>query len=144
MTPRFTIAEMHEFLDEVFPQAGGRYEILDLGETGASVRMVAGEADLRPGGTVSGPTLFALVDIAFYIAVLGRIGREALAVTTNVSLDFMRKAGPGALMAEARILKAGRVLVIGDVLVRAAGLDGPVARAGLTCSVPPRRQSSIA
>lgn len=139
MSAQFTIAEMHEFLDEVFPQAGGRYEVLDLGEAGATVRMVAGEPDLRPGGTVSGPALFALVDIAFYIAVLGRIGREALTVTTNVSLDFMRKAGPGELIAEARILKAGRSLVVGDVLVRASGADGPVARAGLTYSVPPPR-----
>lgn len=141
MTPRFTIPEMHEFLEEVFPQIRGRFEVADLPPMGARVRMLAQESDLRPGGTVSGPSLFALADVAFYIAVLSAIGREALAVTTNISLDFMRKAGPGALVAEARILKLGRVLVVGDVLISAEGQPGPVARASLTYSVPPRPAS---
>ena len=142
MTSQFTIPEMHAFLREVFPQIGGQYEVAELAPMRARVRTVAGEADLRPGETVSGPALFALADVAFYIAVLAAIGREALAVTTNISLDFMRKAGPGALVAEARILKLGRVLVVGDVLIAAEGQPGPVARASLTYSVPPRPSAS--
>lgn len=145
MTAQFSIPEMHAFLREVFPQIGDRFEVQELRPLEARVRMVAGEADLRPGGTVSGPALFALADVAFYIAVLAAIGREALAVTTNISLDFMRKAGPGELVAEARVLKLGRVLVVGDVLITTAGQTGPVARAGVTYSVPPRSSvSSIA
>jgi uncharacterized protein (TIGR00369 family) len=139
MATQFTIPQMQDFLREVFPQLGGRFEVLDLTERAARVRMVAGEADLRPGGTVSGPALFTLADCAFYIAVLSAIGRQALTVTTNVSLDFMRKAGPGALIGEARILKLGRVLVVGDVLIRMEGDEAAVARAGLTYSIPPRR-----
>jgi uncharacterized protein (TIGR00369 family) len=143
MSPNFTIPEMHAFLREVFPQhfpaSGGSMEVVALDAGAARLRMRAGTAELRPGGTVSGPALFTLADCAFYVAVLGALGREALAVTTSVSLDFMRKAGPGLLEAEARILKRGRVLVVGDVLVSAEGVAGPVARAGLTYSIPPRR-----
>jgi uncharacterized protein (TIGR00369 family) len=142
MDPQFTTAEMHDFLREVFPQVGDRFEVVALEPMQARVRMIAGEADLRPGGTVSGPTLFTLADVAFYIATLAMIGRQALAVTTSVSLDFMRKAGPGPLEAEARILKLGRVLVVGDVVIRAEGLDGAIARAGLTYSIPPRREAA--
>jgi uncharacterized protein (TIGR00369 family) len=143
MSRKFTPSEMQVFLAEVFPQhfpsQGGRMTVASLGEGTARVRMLAGEADLRPGGTVSGPALFALADCAFYVAVLGALGREALAVTTGMSMDFMRKAGPGALEAEARILKLGRALVVGDVLIGAEGAAGPVARASLTYSIPPRR-----
>jgi uncharacterized protein (TIGR00369 family) len=137
MSSHFTIPELSTFLEDVFPQVRGRFAIEALPSMGARVRMVAGESDLRPGGTVSGPSLFALADVGFYVAVLAAIGREALTVTTNISLDFMRKAGPGALIAEARILKLGRTLVVGDVLITAEGLPGPVARASLTYSVPP-------
>ena len=143
MSPNFTIPQMHVYLQEVFPQqfpaSGGSMAVTALGHGTARLRMAAGEAALRPGGTVSGPALFTLADCAFYVAVLGALGRAALAVTTNVSLDFMRKAGPGALEAEARILKLGRVLVVGDVLITAEGVGGPVARASLTYSIPPVR-----
>jgi uncharacterized protein (TIGR00369 family) len=135
----FTRETMHAFLHEVFPQFADRLEVLDLPGHGARVRMQAREADLRPGGTVSGPALFALADCAFYIAVLAEIGREALAVTTGASIDFMRKPAPGPLQAEARILKLGRVLVVGDVVITAPGVTGAVARASLTYSIPPRR-----
>ena len=72
------------------------------------------------------------------MATLALIGREALTVTTSCAIDFMRKPAPGALDAEARVLKLGRSLSVGDVLVFSDGLDGPVARAGLTYSIPPR------
>jgi uncharacterized protein (TIGR00369 family) len=142
MSPNFTIPEMHAYLRAVFPQhfpaSGGSMEVAALGADAARLRMRAGPAELRPGGTVSGPAIFALADCAFYVAVLAALGREALAVTTSVSLDFMRKAGPGLLEAEARILKRGRALVVGDVMIAAESVAGPVARASLTYSIPPR------
>ena len=144
MELKFTIPEMHAYMAEVFPQLGTRFQILDLAPYRLSVRMTAGEADLRPGGTVSGPAIFALADCAFYMATLAMIGREALAVTTNASIDFMRKPGPGALLGDARILKLGRTLSVGDVTVFSEGVEGPVARAGLTYSIPPRRDSALA
>jgi uncharacterized protein (TIGR00369 family) len=139
---RFTIPEMHAYMAEVFPGLGTRFEVLALEPMRLTARMVATQADLRPGGSVSGPAIFALADCAFYMATLAMIGRQPLAVTTSCSIDFMRKPGPGALTAEARILKLGRSLAVGDVLVFSEGVDGPVARAGLTYSIPPGRSST--
>jgi uncharacterized protein (TIGR00369 family) len=94
---------------------------------------------LRPGGTVSGPSIFALADVAVYLALLAMIGPEALAVTTNASVDFLRKPAAGVdLIAECRLLKVGRVLAIGDVLIHSEGTVEPVARANLTYSIPPK------
>lgn len=139
MQLRFTIAELSAYLAEVFPQITGRFEILEMRPGALRVRMIAAEADLRPGGTISGPAMFALADCAYYMATLSVIGRTALAVTTNCAIDFMRKPGPGDLIAEARILKLGRSLSVGDVLIFSAGIEGPVARAILTYSIPPER-----
>lgn len=138
MQLRFTIPEMHAYMAEVFPQLGHRFRVLEMRPHFLRATMAAEEADLRPGGTVSGPALFALADCAYYMATLALIGREALTVTTNASIDFMRKPGPGALTAEARVLKLGRTLSVGDVLIFSDGIDGPVARAGLTYAIPPR------
>jgi uncharacterized protein (TIGR00369 family) len=137
MELKFTIPELHAYLAEIFPQLAGRFEVQELRPLFAKVRMTAAEADLRPGGTVSGPALFALADCSFYMALLAMIGREALAVTTSCAIDFLRKPAPGGLTAEARILKLGRVLAVGDVLILSEGVKGPVARAGLTYSIPP-------
>ena len=139
MELRFTIDEMHAFLTEVFPQQTGRFEVLEMEPYFVRVRTTAADADLRPGGTVSGPTIFALADVSFYIATLAMIGREALTVTTSCSIDFMRKPQPGPLLGEARILKLGRSLSVGDVLIYSNGQAGPIARASLTYSIPPGR-----
>ena len=139
MQLRMSIPDLHAFLAEVFPQIGERFEIAALEPFAARVRMTASEADLRPGGTVSGPAMFALADVSFYIATLAMIGPEALTVTTNCSIDFLRKPAPGPLEAEARVLKLGRSLSVGDVLIHSEGVAGPVARAGLTYSIPPTR-----
>jgi uncharacterized protein (TIGR00369 family) len=139
MALKMTVAEMEAFLDREFPQVGGDFTIEELGETVSRVRLNVAEKHLRPGGTVSGPSIFALADVSIYVATLARIGPQALAVTTNCSIDFMRKpAAATDLIAEARILKLGRVLVVGDVLIRSAGDARPVARAGLTYSIPPK------
>ena len=100
--------------------------------------MKASERFLRPGGTVSGPALFALADVAVYLAILSRIGMAALTVTTNCSIDFMRKPESGRdVLAHTRILKLGRALAIGDALLFMDGGRDPVARANLTYAIPP-------
>lgn len=142
MQPVMTIPDLAAFLDEVFPEVRGRFEILSLSPHAAVVRMSARAEDLRPGGTVSGPAMFALADVAFYIAILAMIGPEALTVTTNAAIDFLRKPAPGPLLAEARILKLGRSLVVGDVLLRGEGDAAVVARASLTYSIPPGRSAA--
>lgn len=132
-------AELSAFLDEVFPQVRGDFTIEDLDDVELVVRLNVAERHLRPGGTVSGPSIFALADCAIYMAVLARIGREALAVTTNASVDFMRKPTAGRdLIGRCRLLKLGRVLAVGDVLVFSEGDTRPVARASMTYSIPPK------
>lgn len=134
---RMSADELHAFLADVFPQMASRFEIIALEPFGARVQMIAADADLRPGGTVSGPAMFGLADCAFYIATLAMIGPQALTVTTNCCIDFLRKPAPGPMVAEARILKLGRSLSVGDVLLRVEGVEAPVARASLTYSIPP-------
>lgn len=137
-----TLDELRVFMDREFPQVAGEFVLEDLGAMRIRVRMRVAERHLRPGGTVSGPTMFALADVSVYLATLAMIGPKALAVTTSCSIDFMRKPEAGAdLIAEARILKLGRVLVVGDVLISSQGKDAPVARASMTYSIPPVGQA---
>jgi uncharacterized protein (TIGR00369 family) len=129
-----------DFLADAFPQVADDFVIEEVRPMGIRMRMLVGERNLRPGGTVSGPAMFSLADVAVYLAILAMIGPEALAVTTNASIDFMRKPEAGRdLIAQARILKLGRALAVGDVLVYSEGAGEPVARASLTYSIPPRR-----
>lgn len=139
MTVRMTAEELMVFLDREFPQVRGEYAIEEVGENRIRTRLRVAERHLRPGGTVSGPSIFALADVSVYLAVLAMIGPEALAVTTSSSLDFLRKPAAGAdLVAECRLLKLGRVLAVGEVLIFSDGVAPPVARASLTYSIPPR------
>lgn len=132
-------AALEAFLVQEFPQVAADFAVEELREDALVMRLKVAERHLRPGGTVSGPTMFALADVAIYLAILSRIGPVALAVTTNCSIDFMRKPEAGRdLLAEVRLLKLGRVLAVGDVLIRSEGSPDPVARAGLTYAIPPR------
>ena len=137
--PVMTGPEVMEFLDEVFPQVRGEFEIERIASMEARVRLKVAERHLRPGGTVSGPAMFSLADCAFYIAVLAMIGRQALTVTTNLSIDFMRKPAPEDLICEARILKLGRSLAVGDATLFSPGVEGAVAHANVTYAIPPAR-----
>ena len=128
-----------EFLDREFAQVSGEFTILRLEPESITVQLNTGTRHLRPGGTVSGPSMFGLADVAMYLAVLARIGPVALAVTTNCSIDFMRKPAAGVpVVAEARVLKLGRTLAVGDVLLRSGEGGSIVARASLTYAIPPK------
>ena len=132
--------DMAAFLDEVFPQVKGMFGIDRLDEDLLVMRLHAGDQHLRPGGTVSGPAMFSLADVAAYVATMARIGKEALAVTTSCSIDFMRKPVAGVdVLAHAKVLKLGRALSVTDVLLYSEGQSDPVARASLTYSLPPKR-----
>lgn len=127
------------FLSSDFAQVVDDFAVDHVDEAGLTLRLRVAERHLRPGGTVSGPSLFGLADVAMYLAILSRIGPVALAVTTNCSIDFMRKPAAGRdVLAHARILKLGRSLCVGDVLLFSDGGADPVARASLTYSIPPR------
>ena len=131
-------AALQAFLARDFGQVAEDFVVQRVDTQGLTLRLKVAERHLRPGGTVSGPSMFGLADVAMYLAILSRIGPVALAVTTNCSIDFMRKPAAGRdLRAEARVLKLGRSLAVGDVLIFSDGQDAPVARAGLTYSIPP-------
>ena len=140
MALALSISELEAYLDEIFPQVRGDFGIDDVTEAGIVMRLRTAERHLRPGGTVSGPSMFSLADVAVYAMVLSRIGRVALAVSTNCSLDFLRKPEAGrALIARGQLLKLGRSLAVGDVHLASEGSEKRVARATLTYSIPPTR-----
>lgn len=140
---RMDAAALNVFLARDFPQVAGEYRVERVDASGLVCRLIAGPQHLRPGGTVSGPAMFALVDLAIYLLVLSRIGPVALAVTTNASIDFMRKPAAGQdLLAEARLLKLGRNLAVADALIRADGAEAVLARASMTYAIPPLDQKS--
>lgn len=133
-----TAAELQAFLARDFGQVSDQFVVESLDAEGLTLRLKVSEAHLRPGGTVSGPAMFSLADVALYLAILARIGPVGLAVTTSCSIDFMRKPEAGRdLLGHARVLKLGRALAVGDVMIRSEGRADPVARASLTYSIPP-------
>lgn len=137
------VAALHAFLDTNFLQVKGEFTVDAVTPDGVDVRLNVAERHLRPGGTVSGPSMFGLADVGAYLAILSRIGPVALAVTTSCAIDFMRKPAADAdLICHARLLKLGRVLAVTDCMIFSAGaagpIGGPVARASLTYSIPPR------
>ena len=140
MPLRFTIQELSKYVEEIFPQVKDDFEILEISEFGSRVRLKVTFRHLRPGNTVSGPAIFSLVDCTAYMAILAKLGKEALAVTTNCSIDFMRKpSGTTDLIANCEILKFGKTLVVADAKVYSENTEKPVARASITYSIPPKK-----
>jgi uncharacterized protein (TIGR00369 family) len=139
MTLKMTAEELVAFMHREFPQVAEDFAIDRLAPMEIDLRLKVEDRHLRPGGTVSGPSMFSLADCAIYLATLAMIGPQGLAVTTNGSIDFMRKPAAGKdIVAKCRLLKLGRVLAVGDVLMFSDGMDQPVARASMTYSIPPR------
>lgn len=133
MKLQFSISELSSYLDEVFPQVVNSYRIVDLQEGYARVIQNITQENLRPGGTVSGPTIFSLVDIGMYILLLAHIGKEPLAVTTNCSIDFLKKPTMDEeLFADCNLLKLGKTLVVGEVLVKSSEKEALLARSSIT------------
>ncbi|CAO4167990.1 PaaI family thioesterase [Methylorubrum populi] len=142
-----SLEETARFLERDFPQmnAGGRqYHLEAVGSLSARMRLDYHERHLRPGGTVSGPSMMALADYALYAAILANIGPVALAVTTSLNVNFLRRPGPAALIAECRLLKLGRRLAVGEVTIRSAGSEAIVCHATGTYSIPPERGDASA
>jgi uncharacterized protein (TIGR00369 family) len=129
---------MNDFLAKVFPEVVDEFHVDAVSEEEVVLRLRVGPQHLRPGGTVSGPSMFGLADVTAYLVTLSRIGPRALAVTTNCSIDFMRKPAAGVdLLGKGRLLKLGKQLSVSDVLLYSEGMEAPVARASLTYAIPP-------
>jgi uncharacterized protein (TIGR00369 family) len=113
----------------------------EIGNGHCRVRMPHKEQNLRPGGTVSGPAMMGLADYSLYVAVLSSIGRVELAVTSQLSINFLRKPRPGDIIADCRMIKVGRRLAYGEVFLYSEGreADGPVAHVTGTYAIPEDR-----
>ena len=137
--PALTADEIGELLHEVFPQAfypgcGLTLERVDYGNV--RVRRTYHEAFVRPGGTISGPTMMELADFTMYVAVFSAMGRQPLVMTTNLNINFLRKPAQADLIADARLMKIGKRLVVGEVTIYSGALNEPVAHATSTYSIP--------
>lgn len=133
-------AALEAFVAQEFAQVADILSVHAVSEAGVTLKLTPTQAHLRPGGTVSGPSMFMLADVALYLAILSRIGPVALAVTTNAHIDFMRKpASDAPLYGEATLLKLGRSLAVGQVAIRNAGSDDVLAQASMTYAIPPKR-----
>jgi len=133
-----TKAQIVEFLAREFPQS--KCVVEEVGERSATVSHPVGPAQLRPGGTVSGPLLMTVADVALYVAILATIGLVPLAVTTNLNINFLRKPSPlNPILGACRLIKVGRILVIGEVALYSDRNEEMVAHAVGTYSIPPKR-----
>jgi uncharacterized protein (TIGR00369 family) len=136
---RMTVAELEKFLHLEFPQAFSAGDIAIESADGESclLRQRYSDRMLRPGGTVSGPTLMALADFAMYVVLLSAIGPVGLAVTTNLNINFLRKGQPGQdILAAAKLLKLGKRLAVGEVNLLSGTAPDPIAHVTATYSIP--------
>ena len=134
-----TSAELDDFLATEMPQVSDWVNVISAEGAVTAIRMNITGRHLRPGGTVSGPSLFMLADVAFYLNLLSVIGPVPLAVTTNANINFMRKPDPNGLIAVSRIMKLGTRLAVGDVSIYSIedkDHQNPVAHATMTYAIP--------
>jgi len=146
MPVMMTVEELERFFLAEFPQvfhAESGLAIEAVWEGGCRVRQAFRQRSVRPGGTISGPTMMALADFAMYVAVLAAIGPVPLAVTINLNINFLRKAAPRDLLAEARLLKLGKRLATGEVTICSQGETEPVAHVTSTYSIPPGDNGTV-
>ncbi|BEI38914.1 PaaI family thioesterase [Polynucleobacter sp. HIN8] len=129
--------EITTFFKKDFPQT--KCQILEVSNRSALVSHPVGQEELRPGGTVSGPTMMALADVALYVAILGEIGIVPLTVTTSLNINFLRRPKPSQeIRAQSRLLKLGKSLVVGEVFIYSGSDPDPIAHATATYSIPPQ------
>jgi acyl-coenzyme A thioesterase PaaI-like protein len=132
-----TKTEIVDFLAREFPQS--KCVVEEVGDRSATVSHPIGPAQLRPGDTVSGPLLMAVADVALYVAILGTIGLVPLAVTTSLTINFLRKpSSRNPIVGVCRLMKVGRVLVVGEVALYSDRNEEMVAHAVGTYSIPPK------
>jgi uncharacterized protein (TIGR00369 family) len=139
-TTLWTAADVTNLIEQHFPhvhEGSGRLIIESVGENVATVRMQADPSMIRPGGTVSGPSMFKLADLAVYAAVLARLGQDGIeAVTTSMTMNFLRRPAPGDIVARVRVLKFCRRLVVAEVTMTSGHDPEIVAHATGTYAVP--------
>jgi uncharacterized protein (TIGR00369 family) len=134
-------AQIQTFLEREFPQldTGGKcLAIHDLGPGRLTMRLDPDERHLRPGNTISGPSMVMLADVAAYAVILAHIGEVALAVTTSININFLTRPSLGPMLCTCSILKLGKRLAVIDCRITQIGATEPVAQATITYSIPPK------
>ena len=134
---KLTPQDMQRFFEREGLDGGGSMVVEEVGDLTARLRLKAAPRDLRPGGTISGASMMALADLAIYAALLGEIGLVPLAVTTSLTINFLRKPALADVLADARLLKVGKALAFGEILLRSEGEEKLVAHCTSTYSIPP-------
>jgi acyl-coenzyme A thioesterase PaaI-like protein len=136
---RLTAEQVSEFLGDVFPGVLDHFVIESVSPMRARVRMLYNSSRLRPGGTISGPSLMTLADTGLWVALLAMIGREPLSVTSHLDIDFLRKPAAADVVADTVLHKIGKRLAVGDVIMYSDGESVPCARASVTYAIPSQR-----
>ena len=130
-----TQTEISKFLAAAFPQS--KCIVVDVGNASATVSHSVGAEELRPGGTVAGPVLMAVADVALYVAILGEIGIVPLTVTTSLNINFLRKpSAERSIIGVCKLIKLGKTLAVGEVSLYSEGIAEPVAHAVGTYAIP--------
>ncbi len=137
--PRMDQAAIEEFLVDHFPAAVGFARIVAIRDDELDAEVAYRDEYLRPGGTISGPTMMTLADTAMYFLILAQLGPVALAVTTSLNINFLRRPPPAGVIATARMLKLGQRLAVGEVHIRSQADGALVAQASATYALPPSR-----
>jgi len=135
--PLMSVEELNAFVVTHFPHLEDTFRVEKVGDRLAKVRLLYHDRHLRPGETISGASLMALADLAMYVTLLAMIGPVELAVTTNLNINFLRKPVKGDVISECRLLKLGKRLAVGEVIMHSEGDSEPVAHATVTYSIPP-------
>jgi len=141
-----TVEALDRFLTQEFPQfyhTKSGITIEDAWYHGCRIRLAYRPDFVRPGGTISGPTMMTLADFALYVAILASIGPVPLAVTTNLNVNFLRRPAQRDLIAEAKLMKLGKRLAVGEVAVTSEGEEDPVAHVTATYSIPDRPAAEV-
>jgi uncharacterized protein (TIGR00369 family) len=140
-----TIPQLEAFLARDFPQvftADSQFRIVSVGHRECVMRCRFDERQLRPGGTISGPTMMTLADVGLYVAILASVGPVGMAVTTNLNINFLRKPPPRDLLAETRLMRLGRRLAVGEVAIYSDGDEEMVAHVTGTYAIPQQRSDA--
>jgi len=136
--PKLDAGQLQRFFAQEGLDGGGTMLVEEVGPSTARVRLRAASGNLRPGGTLSGASMMALADVAIYAALLGEIGLVPLAVTTSLTINFLRKPPLRDILAHARLLKVGKALAFGEIVLFSEGDARPVAHCTSTYSIPPK------
>ena len=136
MKNQISIKEISKKLKDIFPQVADKYEIISLKSNYSEVKLLSNNKNLRPVNTISGPSMFELADLSFYIAIMASTDLGDKSVTTNVSINFIKKPLLSNLLGISQIKKMGKRLVVGDVEILSEDKKQIYAQALFTYSIP--------